>query len=265
MTCLTSDDLIEKAGLSTRCYNGLRRAGIKTIADLTEYDCEKLLEIRKLGAKSVSEVGQFLDLLKSGTGNFRLVSPDDMLAIVSEEVYDASAHMSFRNADGILCQDIPIENIGLSVRAFNCLKRARYNSASQLIDVTKEKLSSIRNLGRHSISEILQKVNAITFTEASTIHVACEENLQCKTFVFAISELISTHGGNLYQALLPIFERAGFEGRMVDSEELFEIPYLRDAAKDKIAILLSGFTFGADIDEVIALAQNGHNKANIKP
>lgn len=52
-----------------------------------------------------------------------------------------------------------IEELNLSVRSYNCLKRAGINKVDKLIDaISESKLSSIRNLGQKSILEINQKV-----------------------------------------------------------------------------------------------------------
>lgn len=51
-----------------------------------------------------------------------------------------------------------IEELDLSVRAFNCLKRASINSIADLLDKTIEDLEKVRNLGKKSIEEIEVKL-----------------------------------------------------------------------------------------------------------
>lgn len=53
---------------------------------------------------------------------------------------------------------IPIEELELSVRAFNCLKRAEINTLDQLAEKTEEELGRVRNLGKKSIDEIIEKL-----------------------------------------------------------------------------------------------------------
>lgn len=53
---------------------------------------------------------------------------------------------------------IPIEELELSVRAFNCLKRAGINSIDQLVDKTEDELTRVRNLGKKSVDEIKEKL-----------------------------------------------------------------------------------------------------------
>lgn len=60
---------------------------------------------------------------------------------------------------------IPIEELQLSVRAYNCLKRAQINSVADLLDYTQEDLLEIKNFGQKSAEEVidaLQKRLGIT-------------------------------------------------------------------------------------------------------
>lgn len=52
-------------------------------------------------------------------------------------------------------REIKIEDLGLSVRSYNCLRRAGYVSLEDFADVTISDLMGIRNLGRKSLEEIL--------------------------------------------------------------------------------------------------------------
>jgi DNA-directed RNA polymerase subunit alpha len=51
---------------------------------------------------------------------------------------------------------IPIEELQLSVRAYNCLKRAQINSVADLLDYTQEDLLEIKNFGAKSAEEVIQ-------------------------------------------------------------------------------------------------------------
>jgi len=50
----------------------------------------------------------------------------------------------------------PLEDLDLSVRAFNCLKAAKINSLSELVQYDQEELMKFRNFGQKSLSEIEQ-------------------------------------------------------------------------------------------------------------
>ena len=57
--------------------------------------------------------------------------------------------------------EMTIEELDLSVRAYNCLKRAGINSVAELVQKNQEDMMKVRNLGRKSLEEVEQKLNAL--------------------------------------------------------------------------------------------------------
>jgi len=57
--------------------------------------------------------------------------------------------------------EMTIEELDLSVRAYNCLKRAGINNVSELVTKNQEDMMKVRNLGRKSLEEVEQKLNAL--------------------------------------------------------------------------------------------------------
>ncbi len=57
--------------------------------------------------------------------------------------------------------EMPIEELELSVRSFNCLKRAGINTVGQLIEKTDDEMIKVRNLGKKSLEEVKQKLGAL--------------------------------------------------------------------------------------------------------
>lgn len=55
-------------------------------------------------------------------------------------------------------KEIKIEDLDLSVRAYNCLKRVNINTVGDLIEKTEEEMMKIRNLGRKSLKEVVTKL-----------------------------------------------------------------------------------------------------------
>ena len=47
----------------------------------------------------------------------------------------------------------------LSVRSFNCLKRAGINTIADLVDKTEDDMMKVRNLGRKSLDEVKKKLD----------------------------------------------------------------------------------------------------------
>ena len=54
--------------------------------------------------------------------------------------------------------ELTIEELDLSVRSFNCLKRANINTVADLISKTEEDMMKVRNLGRKSLEEVINKL-----------------------------------------------------------------------------------------------------------
>mgnify|MGYP002602962487 CR=1 FL=1 len=66
--------------------------------------------------------------------------------------------------------DMTIEELDLSVRSFNCLKRANINTVEDLISKTEDEMMKVRNLGRKSLEEVINKLAMMG------LHLADEEN-----------------------------------------------------------------------------------------
>ena len=57
--------------------------------------------------------------------------------------------------------EMTIEELDLSVRAFNCLKRAGVNSVNDLINKSPEEMMKVRNLGKKSLEEVVSKLRSL--------------------------------------------------------------------------------------------------------
>ena len=60
--------------------------------------------------------------------------------------------------------EMTIEELDLSVRSFNCLKRAGINTVEDLINKSEEEMMKVRNLGRKSLEEVMAKLDALGFS-----------------------------------------------------------------------------------------------------
>lgn len=54
--------------------------------------------------------------------------------------------------------EMTVEELDLSVRSYNCLKRAGINSVDELVRKTEEDMMKVRNLGKKSLQEIKEKL-----------------------------------------------------------------------------------------------------------
>jgi len=92
-----------------------------------------------LGAKILNEhLNLFVDLSDNSHETEILVEKDDT------------------KKDRVL--ELSIEDLDLSVRSFNCLKRAGINTVEDLANKTEEDMMKVRNLGRKSLEEVLKKM-----------------------------------------------------------------------------------------------------------
>ena len=60
--------------------------------------------------------------------------------------------------------EMTIEELDLSVRSFNCLKRAGINTVEDLISKSEEDMMKVRNLGRKSLEEVVFKLDTLGFS-----------------------------------------------------------------------------------------------------
>ena len=88
----------------------------------------------------------------------------DLFVDLSEEARETET-MIVKNDDSkgkIL--EMTIEELDLSVRSFNCLKRAGINTVEDLTNRTEEDMMRVRNLGRKSLEEVIAKLDSLNFT-----------------------------------------------------------------------------------------------------
>ena len=61
-------------------------------------------------------------------------------------------------------KDMSIDELELSVRSYNCLKRANINTVKELCNKTQDEMMKVRNLGRKSLEEVQQKLKELGLT-----------------------------------------------------------------------------------------------------
>ena len=76
------------------------------------------------------------------------------------QIADITGIIAEKKVDTIIkTLETPIEEIEFSVRAYNCLKRAGINTMQDVIDKKEVEVTKIRNLGKKSLKEVIDKVN----------------------------------------------------------------------------------------------------------
>ena len=86
---------------------------------------------------------------------------------LSETVGNKPTVVEKQETGGSKILDLTIEELDLSVRSFNCLKRANINTVADLISKTEDEMMKVRNLGRKSLEEVINKLAMMGLTLAS--------------------------------------------------------------------------------------------------
>jgi DNA-directed RNA polymerase subunit alpha len=91
------------------------------------------------------------------------ITPDDALSAAADILSDQLALFTNFSTEEKPVQtapasewDVPVETLNLSVRSFNCLKRAGISKVSELLDMSEDEIIKMRNFGKKSLDEIKQ-------------------------------------------------------------------------------------------------------------
>ena len=87
---------------------------------------------------------------------------------LSEEAYTADIMVEKDDKGKEKVLEMTIEELDLSVRSFNCLKRAGINTVEDLINKSEEDMMKVRNLGRKSLEEVVAKLESLGFSLTPT-------------------------------------------------------------------------------------------------
>ena len=117
----------------------------KLIIEVTTDGTLTAQEAVSLGAKVLTEhLNLFVDLSGDAFDGDIIVEKDD------------------KGVSKIL--EMTIEELDLSVRSFNCLKRAGINTVQDLTEKTEDEMMKVRNLGRKSLDEVINKLASLGFS-----------------------------------------------------------------------------------------------------
>lgn len=90
-----------------------------------------------------------------------LIEHLELFMNLSESVAATDILVNKPDAKGNEVLKMTIEELDLSVRSYNCLKRAGVNTVEDLASKTEEDMMRVRNLGRKSLEEVLQKMESL--------------------------------------------------------------------------------------------------------
>jgi DNA-directed RNA polymerase subunit alpha len=97
----------------------------------------------------------------------------DLLGLFTDG-YQGTAVADGRRSSGrpVITDERPVEDLELTVRSYNCLKREGIDTIGQLATMSEEELMNIRNLGMKSVDEIRSKLLEYGYTLASEANEA---------------------------------------------------------------------------------------------
>jgi len=119
------------------------------IGDVTDYD-KLTIEVTTNGTISASEA--------LCMGAQILADHFNMFVDLSDRIDSSEVAVNREESQREKMMEMSIEELDLSVRSYNCLKRAGINSVEDLANKTEEDMMKVRNLGRKSLDEVLNKM-----------------------------------------------------------------------------------------------------------
>ncbi|MBP5280121.1 MAG: DNA-directed RNA polymerase subunit alpha [Erysipelotrichaceae bacterium] len=94
-----------------------------------------------------------------------LISHLDLLSEVDSEVNEMDSLMKDYVNDGNTKKiNMSIDDLDLTVRSYNCLKRAGISTVEELTQKTEDEMSRVRNLGKKSLKEVKEKLQALNLS-----------------------------------------------------------------------------------------------------
>ncbi|MGN0614162.1 MAG: DNA-directed RNA polymerase subunit alpha [Porcipelethomonas sp.] len=128
------------------------------LGQVTDFD-KLTIEVWTDGTISAKEaLSQAANLLNEHLKLFVDLSEESIITEVLVEQTD-------KGKEKIL--EMTIEELDLSVRSFNCLKRAGINTVDDLINKSEEEMMKVRNLGKKSFDEVKEKLQSLGFDLSS--------------------------------------------------------------------------------------------------
>ncbi len=125
------------------------------VGQITDYD-KLILEVWTNGTISAKESVSLAAKV--------LTEHLNLFVELSGDTYNGEIMVEKDNKGKEKVLEMTIEELDLSVRSFNCLKRAGINTVEDLINKSEEDMMKVRNLGRKSLEEVIHKLESLGFT-----------------------------------------------------------------------------------------------------
>lgn len=182
---------IELLGLSVRSYNCLKRNKINTLGELMKLSADEIMKIRNLGQKSAAELFEVIAKNASGQLQPALDLPEETYASITENpihfrkdgniikagmktvlhylddmtVVKEVQDILFYNTNGILVDDVAVQDMPLSARAKGALLRGGHSTAKAVVGLDYNDFIEIKSMGSSTRDEILQVLREMVFVQ----------------------------------------------------------------------------------------------------
>lgn len=130
----------------TKCVYNVEKTRVGDNVDFEKMEMEVWTNDSITPNDAVSLAAQFL------VNHFTVVSKLNTIIAEEDFMHEIEAPVVNKTSEK------KIEELDLSVRSYNCLKRAGINTIGELAQKTEEEMMRVRNLGRKSLKEVMQKL-----------------------------------------------------------------------------------------------------------
>jgi DNA-directed RNA polymerase subunit alpha len=144
--------LIYTDSIYTPVYNVSYKVENTRVGNITDYD-KLTLEVTTNGVISAKEAVSL--------GAKILNEHLNLFANLSEETRGTQIMVEREETVKEKILEMTIEELDMSVRSFNCLKRAGINTVEDLTNKTEEDMIKVRNLGKKSLEEVIAKLHSL--------------------------------------------------------------------------------------------------------
>lgn len=122
------------------------------VGQITDYD-KLILEVWTNGVVTAEEAVSLSAKI--------IIEHFNLFVSLSKMAEDTNVMVEKANTVVISNLDVTIDELELSVRSYNCLKRAGINTVQDLTSKTEEEMMKVRNLGRKSLDEVIEKLHSM--------------------------------------------------------------------------------------------------------
>ncbi|MGL6167317.1 MAG: DNA-directed RNA polymerase subunit alpha C-terminal domain-containing protein [Fusobacteriaceae bacterium] len=238
------DDLIQNLEISIRSKNALQLENINTIRELLDYNQQTLSNIQNLGKKSIDELLEIINSFKKKDSFFEI-----------KDLFNKEQKKYFINKDQEKYIDFKIDELKLSVRCKNALKRKNINFLSEILLLNEIEIERIRNLGEKSKLEIIDFQKEVVLEKIDSSPDYSQEFINfIKKLEQEFDEVI-IFSEHIIREIYSIFSHEKNQFNSKDNDllkKILSIKNIRENLKNNMLQNIKLYEFGCSLDTIIA-------------